>query len=307
LVFIFLSNILCAQADFKGMAKLPLMTQWKVGESLQYELVKSKFHYTDTLMDSKNEVRQSVTLTVAAKNTEGYLIEAVYGSPGYFLPDEIRKLRNADSLVEKYREFSVKYSIKSSGEFVKIENVAEIRQMLSDLFDSFAQTADTSATTKEVLKNLKAHITAEAFITEGLFQELKLYHQFHGMEYAIDQSQSYETFVANLLEPHGAPIPAHAQLNVELREGSYCLIEHSLAPDALILKKLVGEYIQKMSGDAFSAQSTEGINFDVKDSGKYAYHWRSGWLVEMLKRRAIITDTDRQEEFVEMRLLKGNF
>jgi hypothetical protein len=49
------------------------------------------------------------------------------------------------------------------------------------------------------------------------------------------------------------------------------------------------------------------VVFDVKDAGKYAYHLQSGWLVEMLKQRFIQTDKEKQEEYVQMRLLKGNF
>ena len=74
------------------------------------------------------------------------------------------------------------------------------------------------------------------------------------------------------------------------------------------MKKLTFDYLNKMSGGTWQAENTEGLAMTVNDDGLFAYHLRSGWLVEMLKKRTTIMDTEKTVEYVSMKLLeKGSF
>jgi hypothetical protein len=310
LIFSILTSSLSAQAPYKAMAKIPLSTVWKKGESYEYELVKGKINYFEGKEDSRSEMRQSVTLSVEEASTKGYIMEATYNSAAYFLPEELKDIKGIKELVEKYRQLKVRYGISARGEFLHILNGHEIQTMLLDLFETVekekALTLNEAA--KEVFSNMQCQMTSEVYITEALFQELRLLHQFYGNEYVSDGFQEYDTELANMLEPQGKPIPAKATLKVSWQDEKYCLVEHTLAPNDTIMKKLTFDYFNKMSNGQVEAQNTEGVSLKVFDEGKYAFHQRSGWLVELYKTRTIDFEQERTIEFVKMMMLeKGSF
>ena len=310
LIFIILASSLSAQAPYKAMAKIPLSTVWKKGESYQYELVKGKINYFEGKEDSRNEMRQTVTLSVEEASTKGFIIEATYNSAAYFLPEELKEVQGISQLVEKYRQIKVRYGISATGQFLRILNGREIQTMLLDLFETLEneKTLLTNDAVKEVFSNMQCQMTSEVYITEGLFQELRLLHQFYGHEYLSDNFQEYDTELANMLEPQGKPIPAKASLKVSWQDDKYCLVEHTLSPDETIMKKLTFDYFNKMSNGTVEAQNTEGSTLKVLDEGKYAFHQRSGWLVELYKTRTIDFETERTVEFIKMVMLeKGSF
>ena len=308
LIFSILSFSLSAQADYKKMAKIPLKTTWKKGQSYQYELVKGKINYFEGKEDSRSESRQTVTLTVKEISPQGYFMEAVYNSAAYLLPDEIKQFKGIDKLVEKYRETKVRYAISPTGEFLGILNGREIQTMLLDLFEIIEKSAVKNEMSAIVIANMRCNMTSEVAITEGMFQELRLLHQFYGNEYAPDAFQEYDTELANMLEPQGKPIPAQASLKVSWLEDKYCFVEHTLAPNEAIMKKLTFDYFKKMSQGTTEVQNTEGVSLKVHDEGKYAFHQPTGWLVELYKTRTIDFETEKTVEYVKMVMLeKGSF
>jgi hypothetical protein len=308
LIFSVLASSLSAQAPYKAMAKIPLSTVWKKGESYQYELVKGKINYFEGKEDSRSEMRQTVTLAVEEASTKGFIIEATYNSAAYFLPEDLKHIKGMNALVEKYRQIKVRYGISANGQFIGVLNGREIQNMLLDLLETIDSTVVHNAVTKEVLSSMQCQMTSEVYITEGMFQELRLLHQFYGKEYTANDFQEYDTELANMLEPRGKPIPAKASLKVSWQDDKYCLVEHTLSPDEAIMKKLTFDYFSKMTKGEVQAQNTEGVSLKVLDEGKYAFHQRSGWLVELYKTRTIDFEAERTIEFVKMMLLeKGSF
>jgi hypothetical protein len=310
LIFSFLISVLSAQAPYKAMAKIPLSTVWKKGESYQYELLKGKINYFAGKEDSHAEIHQTVTLSVQEASTKGYIIEATYNSAAYFLPEELKDLKGMKELVEKYRQTKVRYGISATGQFLGILNGREIQTQILDFLDVLENEKALTFTeaAKEVFSNMQCQMTSEVYITEEMFQELKLLHQFYGNEYTSNEFQEYDTELANMLEPQGKPIPAKASLKVSWQDDKYCLVEHTLMPNDSIMKKLTFDYFKKMSNGTVEAQNTEGVSLKVLDEGKYAFHQRSGWLVELYKTRTIDFEQERTVEFVKMIILeKGSF
>ena len=309
LIFSILSSSLSAQAPYKAMAKIPLSTVWKKGESYQYELLKGKINYFEGKEDSRSEMRQTLTLSVEEASTRGYIIEATYNSAAYFLPDELKNLKGIKDLVEKYRQLKVRYGISATGQFIGILNGREIQILLLDLFETLEQTSTAkNDVTETVLANIRCQMTSEVYITEGLFQELRLLHQFYGNEFGANAFQEYDTELANMLETEGKPIPAKASLKVSWQDDKYCLVEHQLSPDETVMKKLTFDYFNKMSKGVVKAENTEGVSLKIQDEGKYVFHQPSGWLIELYKMRTIDFEAERTVEFVKMRMLeKGNF
>ncbi len=307
LIFSVLCTAVFAQADINSLPQLPLVTAWKKGEAFQYELIKGKINYLDGKVDKKSESHEVVTLSVLEVHPKDFLIQAEYNSAAFLLPEDLKKMRGIDKIVEKYNHFKVKYSISNTGEFLKLNNLSEIKQMLTDFFSLVGQ-ANQGTFSKTVLTNMKQQMTSEAYITEGVFQELRLIHQFYGNDYAPNTDQRYDTELANMLNPNGKPIPAQATLKVNFKENKYCQIEHTLTPDAKIMKQLTFDYFNKMSGGTLKMENTEGVSIVVKDTGKYYFHLRSGWLMEMLKQRTTTYEDEKTLEYISMKLLdKGSF
>jgi hypothetical protein len=308
LIFSILSTNLSAQAGFNAIPKIALKTTWKKGDSYQYELKKGKIIYMDDLEESRSENRQLVTLSVKESNAQGYIIEAEYNSAAYFLPEDLKKINGISVLIEKYGHTKVKYAINPYGEFLGILNGKDIQKMLLDLFDAVSASKAISETESTVLTNMKCQMASEVYITEGVFQELHLLHQFYGSEYTHDIRQEYETELANMLIPGGKPISAHASLKVSLKDDGYCFVEHELTPDPSTMKKLTFDYFSKMSGGTWKAENTDALGLVVNDNGQFAYHLRSGWLIEMLKKRTTTLDNEKTVEYVSMKMLeKGSF
>ena len=299
---------LFAQAGFESIPKISLKTVWKKGESYPYELKKGKKSFLDAVEENHTETRQLVTLTVVEVSSKGYIMEAEYQSAAYFLPDDLKKINSIQLLVEKYSHTKVRYAINPYGEFLGILNGREIQKMLVDLFDALESSKKMTESEAIVLANMRCQMTSEAYITEGVFQELHLLHQFYGNEYQHDILKAYDTQLANMLEPNGIPIPARATLKVSMKDDNYCLVEHHLTPDALTMKKLTFDYLNKMSGGTWHVENAESLGMIVQDEGTFAYHVRSGWLVEMLKKRTTTLDNEKTVEYVSMKLLeKGSF
>ena len=309
LIFSVLTSSLCAQVDFKAMPHIPLKTTWKKGESYQYELKKGKKNYIGSIEESNNETRQLVTLSVIESSPKGYIIEAEYNSAAYFLPDDLRKINGINVLTEKYSHTKVHYAISPLGEFLGILNGKDIQKMLVELFDAVESSKKITDLESTVLNNMRCQMTSEVYVTEGMFQELRLLHQFYGNEYQHDTPQTYDTQLANMLILNGEPIDARASLKVSVKDGNYCLFEHQLVPNAATMKKLTFEYFSKMSGGTWKAAgNTEGLELRVVDDGTFAYHLRSGWLVEMLKKRTTTLEDEKTIEYISMKLLeKGTF
>jgi hypothetical protein len=222
LILTLLCQNLSAQADFNAMAKIALKTTWQKGDSHQYELKKGKISYLNNTEESRSDNRQLVTLSVLESNAKGYVIEAVYNSAAYFLPDDLRNLKGINELVAKYSDVKVRYAINTLGEFQGVLNGRELQKMIGDLFSVVSSSKAVSGMESTVLTNMKCQMTSEVYITEGLFQELRLLHQFYGNEYPNNVMQEYETQLANMLVQGGTPIPAHAQLHHRTQPFSRC-------------------------------------------------------------------------------------
>jgi hypothetical protein len=305
LIINLLSISLKAQADYTAMAKLPLATFWHKGDTYQYELIKGKKQYWENQLESQSDNRQLVTLSVKEANINGFVMEAQYNSAAYLLSDELKQLKGVEQLIARYQNFKVIYTISPKGEFIGISNGRDLQNMVIDILDLIPIKDDMTNT---VVDNMRCQMTTEVYITEGLFQELRLLHQFYGNEYAPHTHQEYDTELANMLVPNGTPIPAKANLDVKLKEGRYCMIEHLLTPDEATIKKLTFNYLHKMSGEAIQGGNAEKLSMQVKDKGQYAYHLQTGWLIEYIKQRTTTLDKEKMEDYIIMRLLeKGSF
>jgi hypothetical protein len=312
-IYIFLLiNILVtslfSQANYEAMAKMPLRTFWKKGEGYTYELTKGKITYYQDEEETKTQNRQLVKLTVLEVASKGFLMEADYGSGAYFLPEELKKINGIDDLVEKYKHFKVQYAINEAGEFLKLGNLDQTREMLLDFYKAVYQKLEKTELTERVMQNLFTQMTSETYITEGVFAELRLLHQFYGNEFAAESHNEYDTELANMLEPLGKPIPARASLNTSLCEGGYMEIEHNLTPNTKIMKQLTFDYLKKMSNNTIHSENTEGVDMTVTDYGQFIYHLRSGWLTEFFKKRTVTLGEEKTLDYVKMVLIeKGTF
>lgn len=303
LIFSTLSSVTFAQADKSAMAKIPLLTAWQKGDVQTYELIKGALFHSSPQDSLQQQTRQLVTISVKEVGTRGFVMTAQYHSPALLLTDDVKKLANGAALVEKYRHFGVEYAISSTGEFLKLGNVGAIRQMLADFFDAIYSNNAQTELSDAVLLNLEKMMTSEAYLTEGLFQELRLFHQFHGNEYAPDSRQEYSTELANMLDPAGAPIPAKATLQVGLPAANLCLIEHTLQPDSATMHQLTLDFVKRMTDGAVTLENDGSVAFDVRDKGRFVYHIKSGWLVELEKHRITAMDGQKRDDFIKMRLL----
>ena len=303
-----LATPIFSQADYKAMAKMPLRTLWEKGEGYTYELTKGKITYYQGEEETKTQNRQLVKLTVLEVAPKGFLMEANYESGAYFLPEELKKVKGIDSLVQKYKHFKVQYAINEAGEFLKLGNLNETREMLLDFYKAVYQKLEKTELTERVMQNMFTQMTSETYITEGVFAELRLLHQFYGTEFAPESHNEYDTELANMLEQNGKSIPARASLNTSLCEGDYMEIEHNLTPDATIMKQLTFDYLKKMSDGSIQIENTEGVDMKVLDYGQFIYHLRSGWLTEFFKKRTVTLGEEKTVDFVKMVLIeKGAF
>jgi hypothetical protein len=299
---------LFAQADFHHAATIPLQIVWKKGETYAYELEKGAIQYWDNQEQNHAQTRQNVSLTVLDVSDKGFVMQATYNSAAYFIPDNLKAIKGFPELIEKYKDIKVQYAIAPTGQYLGILNGRVVQQMLVDIFDAAACDYEKNEMALTVLANMRCQMTTEAYITENYCQELRLLHQFYGKEYKANNYQEYDTEVANLLEPNGKPIPAKASFKADWFEDKYCAIEHTLLPDEPTMKKLTFEYFKKMSGGAMQVENTEGVALKVNDEGKYLYHQKSGWLIELYKKRTIEFESEKKVEYVKMYMLeKGTF
>ncbi len=275
---------------FAQKASFTLIPKWENGESHRFELTKGKQVFRGTRQSIENENRQIVTMKVIEKTPKGFMISARYentfGSP---------------------EPLDVRYAIGQNGDFQGIINMREVQQSFYHIFDNLTAVAASNPSVSKSVGEMRQFMTSDSYLTNSVFQEIVLIHQFYNNTFTVDSLEKYETALPNLFDPTGNPIHAHATLLAK-REGVLAYIRHTVEPDLAAIKQEATHYMNVGNGTSPSKLSvnTQDVSLLNKavfedyvfDEDFCSFNIATGWIKAFQRKRTIIESDMKTVEFV---------
>ena len=275
LLFLSLSMTILAQN-----ASFFLVPKGQKGESRRFELTKGKQIFRDNKQSIENESRQFVTMTVVEATAKGAIISARYENT-FNSPEPI----------------DVRYAIGQNGDFQGIINIREVQQSFYHIFDNLTAVAASNPKIAKTVGEMRQFMTSGNYLTNSVFQELVLIHQFYNNRFTVDSLERYETQLPNLSNPSGKPILAQATLLAK-REGAFVYIKHTVEPNVSTIKQQAAQYMNRMNGSSSSKLSVhtpsvflqnEAISDEkIFDEDFCSFNLTTGWVMAFQRKRMIL-------------------
>ncbi len=281
---------------FAQKTSFSLVPKGQKGETRRFELTKGKEVFRGTQQSVENESRQMVTMTVLETTPKGAIISARYENT-FGSPEPI----------------DVRYAIGQNGDFQGIINMREVQQSFYHIFDNLTAVAAANPSVSKSVGEMRQFMTSDSYLTNSVFQELVLIHQFYNNTFTVDSLEKYETTLPNLFNPIGAPIRAHATLLAK-RESPFAYILHTVEPDLAAIKKEATHYMNVISGSSPSKLSvnTQAVTllneavFDdyLFDEDFCSFNLTTGWIAAFQRKRTIIESDVKTVEFVVLKEIR---
>ena len=273
------------------MAQKPtffLAPKWSKGDARRFELTKGKHIIKNKAETTENESRQTVTVSVVEASAKGFVMSARYENT----------LNSPDAI-------DVRYALSVQGEFQGIVNMPNVKESFNNLFDNLTTKASTTPSVLQTIDGLRQFMTSDSYITNQVFQELALVHQFYNNRFTVDSLERYETQLPNTLNPNGDLIRAKATLLAK-KEGDIAYIRHTVEPDMGFLNQQAKHLINRMTAAPSSKLSVNTPPVLVTDAALYdedfcSFNVDTGWLAAFQRKRTILEGDVKTVEFVLMK------
>ena len=275
---------------FAQKASFFLAPKGQKGESRRFELSKGKQIFNSNKQSIENESRQMVTMTVVETTPKGAIMSARY-----------------ENTFGSSETIDVHYAIGQNGDFQGIINMREVQQSFYRIFDNLTAVAAANPSVSKSVGEMRQFMTSENYLTNSVFQELVLIHQFYNNVFTVDSLENYETELPNLFNPQGAPIRAHATLLAK-QEGVFAYLRHTVEPDLNVIKQQANHYTNVMNGLSSSKLSVntsaispiyEAISNDALfDEDFCSFNLKTGWIVVFQRKRTILEGNVKTVEFM---------
>ncbi len=275
---------------FAQKASFFLTPKGQKGESRRFELTKGKQIFRGDKESIENESRQIVTMTVVETTLKGSIMSARYENT-FGSPEPIY----------------VRYAIGQNGDFQGIINIREVQQSFYRIFDNLTAVAAANPSVSKSVGEMRQFMTSESYLTNIVFQEIVLIHQFYSNAFTVDSLENYETELPNLFNPKGTPIRAHATLLAK-QEGVYAYIRHTVEPDLTVIKQQANHYINAINGSSSSKLSVnttailpihEAVSNDALfDEDFCSFDLKTGWITAFQRKRTILEGDVKTVEFM---------
>ena len=282
---------LCLCVSVTLIAQKPtffLAPKWSKGDARRFELTKGKHIVKNKTETTENESRQTVTVSVVEASAKGFLMSARYENT----------LNSPDAI-------DVRYVLSVQGEFQGIVNMPTVKESFNNLFDNLTAKASTTPSVLQTIDELRQFMTSDSYITNQVFQELALVHQFYNNLFTVDSLERYETQLPNTLNPNGDLIRAKATLLAK-KEGDIGYIRHTVEPDMGFLNQQAKHLINRMTAAPSSKLSVNTPPVSLTDAALYdedfcSFNVDTGWLAAFQRKRTILEGDVKTVEFVLMK------
>ncbi len=275
---------------FAQKASFSLVPKWEKGESHRFELTKGKQIFRGNKQSIENESHQIVAMKVVEKTPKGFIISALYEN-AFGSPEPI----------------DVRYALGQNGDFQGIINIREVQQSFYHIFDNLTVVAAANPSVSKSVGEMRQFMTSDSYLTNSVFQELVLIHQFYNNTFTVDSLENYETELPNLFNPTGTSIHAHATLLAKC-EGHFAYIRHTVEPDLSAIKQQAKLYLNVMTGSSSSklsvnTQTVSSLNESVFDDYLFdedfcSFNLTTGWISAFQRKRTILESDVKTVEFV---------
>ena len=188
-----------------------------------------------------------------------------------------------------------------------------MQQSFYHIFDNLTAVAAATPSVSKSVGEMRQFMTSDSYLTNSVFQELVLIHQFYNNSFTVDSLEKYETALPNLFNPTGAPIQAHATLLAK-REGAFAYIRHTVEPDLAVIKREATHYMNVMSGSSPSklsvtTQTVSPLNEAVFDDYLFdedfcSFNVTTGWIAAFQRKRTILESDVKTVEFVFLKEIR---
>jgi hypothetical protein len=284
-ILLVMAGSLFAQTNDDSVVQI--VTYWEPGDSHRY-LVEIGTEMSYTSGDSESFSSYQLLLEVLERTDTGYLVQWTYSEstpPAGATAFEKR-------VVEISESAPVRFYITDLGEFIGVENWAEIAGKVNDaLAKMMVEFAAEPNIADSVTKIMEAFETKEKFESLAM-EEIQLYHMLHGYSYMMDDPLIVDGETTNPFG--GEPIPATTTIElseIDKDKGMAYLIYnrgYEQAALARVIFEAVNGYLP--DGELTDEQTKDLPNLDMKIKKQFIFHAETGWLLEAYSERYVETE-----------------
>lgn len=262
-----------------------LAPKWSKGDTRRFELTKGKQIFKNNTQTTENESRQTLTMTVLEATAKGFILSARY-----------------ENTFNSAETIEVRYAVGQNGDFQGIINMPEVRQSFYNIFDNLTAVAAATPSVARSVGEMRQFMTSDSYLTNSVFQELTLIHQFYNNSFTPELLEKYETQLPNMLNPSGELIHAKATLLAK-REGNMTYIRHTLDPDVNTINQQAQHFMNRMSGSNSSKLSVPTppilpFGISIFDENFCSFNLTTGWVAAFQRKRTILEDAVKTVEFM---------
>lgn len=270
---------------------IPFVTYWSIGDTLRFEVTKTKHKWNNDLVTDTDSTSHELTLIVLDSTDTSYKIKAVIRNQMEdFLYDPTYK-----AILKDYRQIDPIYKTTETGEFLGIENWKDISNQMKPLYNRIigVMTDDKkhSRQAKKRIESLLEMYNTKEGIEQLVYKELVAIHWPFGMAFPTKEPLLYEEEYPNLFG--GAPLRSEAKIYFEDidPEDSFCVMirESKLNPEDT--KNLINDFIKKMKlNDKEAKEELKKAKYVMTDSSRMEYFYDLGLPLYLEMKRDMVVN-----------------
>jgi len=272
--------------------KVALVSYWSKGDTYKFTITKIKKRWKEGQLTKNDSTTITANFTVLDSTDTSYTIQWRYNN------DYLNTIEIPEELKErfrKYRTINVIYSTTEVGEFIGVENLEEISELINNMVDDLVEVSGTDSKEgvqiKKGMESLRTVFNSKQGIEQLVLKELQYFHLPFGYEYIINDTVTYEEQLPNMFG--GNPIRGNTKAyleSVDFKNKRFVLIKKmNLNPNDT--KELILDLVKKLGAKVEEMENIlRNAKYEITDNDRFEYYYFPGIPIRIETKRLTIMD-----------------
>jgi hypothetical protein len=285
---------------------VPAVAWWVPGEVREIEVLKGKRQFMNDSLLTEELTRIVYQIEILEETEEEYRVR--WNALEYEGPELEEDLSAINELMEQIEEEGIIVVTNEVGEFLRIDNVAGIQEMLSFVVDMTIREmneATEGMADLQLIQDMRESMTSVEFIEQVVFQEIAYFYGLHGYEYPVGQDLEYADLLPNFTG--GNPVLARGLarvIDVDEEQGTFVML-NELTADEHEMAQMMRDMFRRAGTEAIYDSVATEMTMSLIDTQTTTIDYFSGWTLEVDRIRIVSVPLSgvRTEEFLYIQLL----
>lgn len=290
---------------------LDLPIQWKTGDSLKYEIVKSTQRTEDGRATHEEETYSYLDIEVLSAGTEGYVLAWTLDKVDLGMPldtDNPNVQRSLERLKNGGNGWRVILQLDSTAEIIDVQNWRELKESIAYVYEEMAEVivkemqrrGEDASIASKLLEMTTSQYRSRETIEETFTEEAQIFFLLLGKSFPINEPVEYGKKLPKIF---GLQLfPKQTEVTVERVDHAYnqAVITWKLSVDPEEARRIIEDNLKLMASQAglFLSQGDLPQSVTLKDEAEYLVDISSGWLERVDYKRYTIYDGNKEEDSI---------